>query len=58
MFVSVAITFYSFALSAAKVSALEFRFCRVNPLPKQKLTFDERKSAVSRGTVIFRREVI
>ena len=40
------------------VSALEFRFCRVNPLPKQKLTFDERKSAVSRGKVIFRREVI
>ena len=46
VFVSIAITFHSFALSAAKVplSALEFRCCK----PKGK------DSAVSRGTMTFR----
>ena len=55
MFVFVAITFYSFALSAAKVpllSALEFRCCRVIPLVKQKRTFDERISCITRHDVL------
>ena len=39
------------------VSALEFRCCSVILLANQKLTVDE-ESAVSRGTIIFRREVI
>ena len=51
MFVSVVITFYSFALSAAKVPlvrALEFRCCREIPLVNQKLTFYERMSCITR----------
>ena len=39
------------------VSALEFRGCSVILLANQKLTVDE-ESAVSRGAIIFRREVI
>ena len=39
------------------VSALEFRCCSVILLANQKLTVDE-ESAVSRGAIIFRREVI
>ena len=39
------------------VSALEFPCCSVILLANQKLTVDE-ESAVSRGTIIFRREVI
>ena len=51
VFVSVAKTFHSFAISAAKVpsvSALEFRCCRVIPLRNQKRTFDERISCITR----------
>ena len=50
MFNSVAITFYSFALSALKVPlrAREFRCCREIPLVNQKLTFHERISCVTR----------
>ena len=51
VFVSIAKTFHSFAISAAKVpsvSALEFRCCRVIPLRNQKRTFDERISCITR----------
>ena len=51
VFVSVAKTFPSFAMGAAKVpsvSALEFRCCRVLPLTNQKRTFDERISCITR----------
>ena len=50
MFNSVAITFYSFALSALKVPlrSREFRCCREIPLVNQKLTFHERISCVTR----------
>ena len=51
VFVSVAKTFPSFAMGAAKVpsvSGLEFRCCRVLPLTNQKRTFDERISCITR----------
>ena len=60
VFVSIAKTFHSFAISAAKVpsvSALEFRCCRVIPLRNQS-ELSTKESAASRGTMIFRREVI
>ena len=50
MFNSVAITFYSFTLSALKVplGAREFRCCREIPLVNQKLTFYEIISCITR----------
>ena len=52
MFVSVAIIFYSFEASEAKVPlgqcSVEFRCCRVISFANQKLTFDERISRITR----------
>ena len=51
VFVSVAKTFHSFAISAAKVpsvNALEFRCCRIIPQRNQRRTFDKRISCITR----------
>ena len=60
VFVSVTITFCSFAISAEKVPLAQcsrVRFSRVIPLVNQKRTFDERIRCITRHDV-FRREVI
>ena len=61
VFVSVAVRFHSFALSAAKVPLAQCSRASVlwsNSFSKPKANFLTKESTVSRGTTIFRREVI
>ena len=61
VFVSVAVRFHSFALSAVKVPLAQCSTVSVlwsNSLSKPKANFLKKESTVSRGTTIFRREVI
>ena len=61
VFVSVAVRFHSFALSAVKVPLAQCSRASVlwsNSLSKPKANFLTKESTVSRGTTIFRREVI
>ena len=61
VFVSVAVRFHSFALSAVKVPLVQCSRVSVlwsNSLSKPKANFLTKASTISQGTTIFRREVI